>query len=1034
MRYFSAISLVLVVLAALAVGMYFRQTAAEDLKSVVEQNSISLTQGYTNTIWRRYKRLFTEILKDVPVSEWAKDKRFIRFSKDSFRYFEGIPVAKLNIYTADGERFLSTNQSEIILVKDGGGLLDGGQGSRGEAIQQVKDGKVFSRLIPEGGFKAPSGALTKGSLIQSFIPIMSDNYVPIVTNHSGPKIEAFVEVFYDVTPQWQQLDQFQVVGTAGIVGIFLVLIVALIYTAKKAEKIIAKQHEKNLELTSAKARAEAENREKSQFLANISHELRTPLNAIIGFSDIIKTQALGPVGHQQYIDYAGDINSSGSHLLSLINDILDYSKAEAGKLELEVSEVDATKLVKSCARLVQTRAGEAKVELIEKIPAEHFVLTTDAKKLKQILLNLLSNAVKFTPPGGNVTITAWENMQDDSYTIEVADTGIGIAPKDISKAMSPFGQVDSELSRKYEGTGLGLPLTKKFTEVMGGTFQIDSALNEGTTISITLPRYAPESAIKKAANTGQSEQSPSVTAPVEETSEEDEGAMAVAFGEGSFEAPTMPETPSETPSQEAGVATSPEEVGTAATVDDPFGAPSNEAPRAFEPEPQAPSTAETPDQGEAGNDPFAAPMPHTAATEEHATPEDLGFPAASPEYDAGNVENTSLNAPSDMQTAGHAEEDAPGAVATSPEDLGFPPAPEAPPGDSLAPAAPGLETLATEDIEKDNTVTAEDLGFPAPQAPASEMEAPAEAPQATDHPFMQEEQTALAPSEANKPEDLDFPPAPEASSEPLTTEGQHDMSSPELETPSADEMVAEGETTTPEDLGFPAPQAPESRLETPAETPQAMDNPFMQEEQPPAVPSEANTPEDLGFPQAPTPETAESVEEVAAPVASTEDTMSDVLPAHEGSSDTAAWEDEHTDDSGEETPISNDEQTTGGNARMDVSMGHFSVAEPAPASQNEPEENATTETSSQAFPSEPEASNPLPPVTPESIADDPALKPLNVPSSNPFADEPATSGPAEPEDMQNPFADALPETEDHGDDEDNAEDSPFELVQQDDKT
>src|SRR5690606_30090855 len=156
---------------------------------------------------------------------------------------------------------------------------------------------------------------------------------------------------------------------------------------------------------------------------------------------------------------------SGVHLLSLINDILDYSKAEAGKLEMEVSEVNATKLVQNCMRLVSPRAESGKVTLSEELPKEALIMLTDSKKFKQILLNLLSNAVKFTPAGGQVSVTAWKNATDDTFSFEVKDTGIGIAPKDISRAMSPFGQVDSALSRKYEGTGLGLPLTKKFVEL-----------------------------------------------------------------------------------------------------------------------------------------------------------------------------------------------------------------------------------------------------------------------------------------------------------------------------------------------------------------------------------------------------------------------------------------------------------------------------------------------------------------------------------------------------------------------------------------
>jgi two-component system cell cycle sensor histidine kinase PleC len=254
---------------------------------------------------------------------------------------------------------------------------------------------------------------------------------------------------------------------------------------------IAKQHEANTDLIAAAAEAEADNQQKSQFLANISHELRTPLNAIIGFSEIIKNEALGNL-QQTHQEYIHDIHGSGKHLLSLINDILDYSKAEAGKLEVQMAELDLTKLLVNSMRLVIPRAEEAQVTLVEDLPKEHIICITDAKKLKQVILNLLSNAVKFTPAGGEVRVHAFQKVVDGSVEIRVSDSGIGIAPKDIAKVMSPFGQVDSKLSRKYEGTGLGLPLSKKFVEGMGGTFNIESEVNVGTTIVIGLPIPKPE--------------------------------------------------------------------------------------------------------------------------------------------------------------------------------------------------------------------------------------------------------------------------------------------------------------------------------------------------------------------------------------------------------------------------------------------------------------------------------------------------------------------------------------------------------------
>src|SRR5258708_10983138 len=238
------------------------------------------------------------------------------------------------------------------------------------------------------------------------------------------------------------------------------------------------------ELVRAKETAESANRAKSAFLANMSHELRTPLNAIIGFSEIIKTQTFGPRS-ERYPDYAGHIFSSGTHLLALINDILNLSKLEAGRLALEEEEVDLDAMIESCMTLVETQARQAKVQLSVSLDAHVHTIRADDRRLRQILVNLLSNAVKFTPEGGHIRLSS--ARENGGLAITVSDTGIGMAPEDIPKAMIPFGQVDSKIRRKREGTGLGLPLAKQLVELHGGTFRIESKVNGGTAVTFVLP-------------------------------------------------------------------------------------------------------------------------------------------------------------------------------------------------------------------------------------------------------------------------------------------------------------------------------------------------------------------------------------------------------------------------------------------------------------------------------------------------------------------------------------------------------------------
>ncbi|MBI3706992.1 MAG: HAMP domain-containing histidine kinase [Proteobacteria bacterium] len=240
-------------------------------------------------------------------------------------------------------------------------------------------------------------------------------------------------------------------------------------------------------LSDARDRAEAANRAKSRFLANMSHELRTPLNAIIGFSDLIRSETFGPVGTARYRDYAKDIFDSGSHLLTLINDLLDISKAEAGKLDLHDEDVDAASLVEQAFRLVAQQASDTGLSLLQEVPAGWAVLRVDERYMRQVIINLVSNAVKFTAPGGSVRVTA-ERREGGRMAITVRDTGIGMAAEMIPKALSAFGQIDNPFTRQAKGTGLGLPLAKTIVEAHGGELAIDSEPGRGTAVSVVLPR------------------------------------------------------------------------------------------------------------------------------------------------------------------------------------------------------------------------------------------------------------------------------------------------------------------------------------------------------------------------------------------------------------------------------------------------------------------------------------------------------------------------------------------------------------------
>jgi signal transduction histidine kinase len=240
------------------------------------------------------------------------------------------------------------------------------------------------------------------------------------------------------------------------------------------------------ELATARDLAETANRARGDFLANMSHELRTPLNAVLGFSEILEKELFGPLGDARYREFASDIHNSGKHLLEVIGNILDLAKVDAGKLELYEDDVDIVEMMNVCGRLMAEAANTAGVTLQVRPPREPISIQGDATRIRQIFLNLLSNAVKFTPQGKSVILSG--RIDDEGFVLRVIDSGIGMTAEEAVMAMQPFHQIDSSLSRRYQGTGLGLPLTKSLVGLHGGAMDIKSALGDGTTVTVWLPK------------------------------------------------------------------------------------------------------------------------------------------------------------------------------------------------------------------------------------------------------------------------------------------------------------------------------------------------------------------------------------------------------------------------------------------------------------------------------------------------------------------------------------------------------------------
>ena len=374
------------------------------------------------------------------IAERKRAEEALRESEARLQAILDHSPTKIHIKDADGRYVIINRQSEVLF-----GVTD--DEARGKTSQQI-----FPAI------KAESFAQHDRSVLETR---------QAIEHEEGWLREDGVHTF--LTVRFPILDGFGNVEGTGAIG-------TDITERKRAEK----------ELLAAKEEAEFHNRAKSEFLANMSHELRTPLNAIIGFSEMIGRETFGPVGSPKYLEYVSDINESGTHLLELINNILDLSKIEAGELELHEQGVDVWRVVRSCLTLVKDRAKAGKIEVKCDSASNLPGLYADERKLKQILINLLSNAIKFTPTGGKVTITSWFNL-DDGYVFEISDTGIGIAPENVPKAPTPFRQVDNEMSRRYDGTGLGLPLTTALTELHGGSLDLQSEVGVGTTVTVRFP-------------------------------------------------------------------------------------------------------------------------------------------------------------------------------------------------------------------------------------------------------------------------------------------------------------------------------------------------------------------------------------------------------------------------------------------------------------------------------------------------------------------------------------------------------------------
>jgi signal transduction histidine kinase len=409
----------------------------------------------------------TALLRDAP----PQAARLADFDRAVRAAIADARIAKVSVYGADGRAVYSSDPRQI-----------GRDESGDPSFLGAMEGRRVSHLDRDHGSAADR------DVASSHLPLL---------DKAGRPIGVF-ELDLDVTERMQRLTGELIAHLAVLGGAFAVAYGLLLGAVVAGGRATTRKHRESLQLAANVARAEAASRTKSEFLANMSHELRTPLNAIIGFAEIMKEGLLGQLSPPAYREYARDIHASGMHLLGVINDVLELARAEAGHVALSIEEVDLASALEEPLRMVRSRAERSGVELRAEFARDMAPLRTDERKLRQIVINLLANAVKFTPKG-SVTLSLREVERGRAVEIAVKDTGIGIAAADVPLCLAPFGQIDGVLSRKHDGSGLGLPLSVKLTEWLGGRLELESAPGVGTTVRVILPRRGPVSELRRAA-------------------------------------------------------------------------------------------------------------------------------------------------------------------------------------------------------------------------------------------------------------------------------------------------------------------------------------------------------------------------------------------------------------------------------------------------------------------------------------------------------------------------------------------------------
>jgi len=468
-RLFALASLPVMVLAAGLLFLAYRQAMETIIVTTTENVAASIAQIFTNELWPRYSAFLVEA--DTLSPDHIRQHATTRLILDDIRALTvQTDVVKIKLYTPSGKTVFSTDPSQI-----------GGDYSRDEHFLQAMTGENASQFSARARFDAIDGP-------RSDLWVLG-TYVPIRDHADGRRIVGIMEVYTDITPAVSEFLYGKPMLFVAVLIPLALLATFLFQTAvvSVTERRLMRENTLRLTLVQRLATMETANQAKSTFLANMSHELRTPLNAIIGFADVISEQLLGPRAEARYREYAGDIGNAGRHLSAIIEDVLDLAKVEAGRMPVRPERVDPGAIVDEALNLLRASADDAGVSLDCAIPSNLPVMRTDGVKLRQVILNIVSNAIKNTQTGGHVRLTVTAEPDGNAVAFEIKDDGVGMTAEELTTALEMFGQVEHSNTKRSQGTGLGLPLSKRFVELIGGSFAIESNPGIGTAVKLYIP-------------------------------------------------------------------------------------------------------------------------------------------------------------------------------------------------------------------------------------------------------------------------------------------------------------------------------------------------------------------------------------------------------------------------------------------------------------------------------------------------------------------------------------------------------------------